>query len=133
MNLDLYNDIKQIETADDKTIQIWMQEDSTMEKISNCFVFLNPMQIRKLLCIVYMNIQTEVFSDDNHDKIMKKESKRFYTLFVKYLEISGNSIEHEITRVIRFYDAWSRQDQLILKQFDEEFINYNDNELDNQN
>jgi len=122
MNLDLYNEVKQVETRKDEFAQDWMQMDSTKENFEKWLVTIgiDVTNTKKLLCIIYMNSKiTQVLSCSDHDTTMKKEVTRFYPILLLHLQHGTEvSFKDDFVRIIKFYDAWSRVDKSLLKLFE---------------
>ncbi len=127
----LYNELQLVESGQDEHVQLWMQCSATIAMMEEVLGLMNmdARHAKKLLSIIYMKVQDQdVFSESEHDVIMKREVNRFYPIFLNYLQNANYrgastatvSPKEDTTRVLRFFDAWRRADVKILESFQNE-------------
>ena len=96
-----------------------MQTEGAIDQMND---ILNQMSIsttntKKVLGIMYMHCTDGIFSETDHDVVMKRETKRFYDIFMRYLEQEDvASPSADVERILRFFEAWRRLDVHMLQQ-----------------
>lgn len=113
MNQRISDELDLVAQGKDEEIQLWMQLGATQNMFSEYMISANvdARNVKKLLAILYMKFEPEVFSMNDHDIVMKNEVNRFYDIFIDHLKTNGVSdITMEFDRIFRFYNAWFRED-----------------------
>ena len=122
MYQDLGDKLTQLERESEEEFQRWMLLPSTIEGVQNVLESMNVHKNhgKKIISILYMHKYDDVFGENDHDVIMKREVQRFYPIFLSYLNNQSDPPVNDVTRILRFFHAWRQEDVAMLATFENE-------------